>query len=122
MTVLVLILSLIIIALFVIIVSYRRQVKTICRHVSFIKDNHTNMNLYEKLPFRELNELIENINSKTIMIYIFNENTLTKLKAIVGINKSIKDKLKLDSHIKIKENIYDTDIELEFTIKDCDKR
>ena len=67
-------------------------------------------------------ELIENINSKTIMIYIFNENTLTKLKAIVGINKSIKDKLKLDSHIKIKENIYDTDIELEFTIKDCDKR
>ena len=41
---------------------------------------------------------------------------------IVGINKSIKDKLKLDSHIKIKENIYDTDIELEFTIKDCDKR
>ena len=67
-------------------------------------------------------ELIENINSKTIMIYIFNENALTKLKAIVGINKSIKDKLKLDSHIKIKENIYDTDIELEFTIKDCDKR
>ena len=67
-------------------------------------------------------ELIENINSKTIMIYVFNENALTKLKAIVGINKSIKDKLKLDSHIKIKENIYDTDIELEFTIKDCDKR
>ena len=66
MTVLVLILSLIIIALFVIIVSYRRQVKTICRHVSFIKDNHTNMNLYEKLPFRELNELIENINQTLI--------------------------------------------------------
>ena len=42
----------------------------------------------------------------------------------IGINvcqKKIKDKLKLDSNIKVKEKIYDTDTELIFTIKDSDK-
>lgn len=66
-------------------------------------------------------ELIENSKSKTIMIYVASDNNIVKLKALLGTNKKIKDKLKLDLNIKIKENVYDTDTELVFTIKDSDK-
>lgn len=66
-------------------------------------------------------ELIENSKNKTIMIYVFSENNVVKLKSVISTNEKIKDKLKLDSNIKIKENIYDTDTELEFTIKDSDR-
>lgn len=66
-------------------------------------------------------ELMENSKSKTMMIYVFSENNVVKLKSIVGTNKKIKDKLKLDLNIKIEENVYDTDTELEFIIKDSDK-
>ncbi len=65
-------------------------------------------------------ELMENSKSKTIMIFVFSNNNIVKLKAIVGTSEKIKDNLKLDSSIKIKENVYDTDTELEFTIKDSD--
>ena len=37
------------------------------------------------------------------------------------INEKIKDKIKLDFNIKIDEQVYDTDIELLFTIKESDK-
>lgn len=67
-------------------------------------------------------ELIENFPNKTIMIYVFSENNIVKLKSIIDTNIKIKDKLKLYPNIEIKENIYDTDNELEFTIKDSDKR
>ena len=66
-------------------------------------------------------ELMENSKSKTIMIYVASDNNIVKLKALLGTNKKIKDKLKLDLNIKIKENVYDTDTELVFTIKDSDK-
>ena len=66
-------------------------------------------------------ELIENSKNKTIMIYVFSENNVVKLKSVISTNEKIKDKLKLDSNIKIKENIYDTDTELEFTINDSDR-
>ena len=64
---------------------------------------------------------MENSKSKTIMIYVASDNNIVKLKALLGTNKKIKDKLKLDLNIKIKENVYDTDTELVFTIKDSDK-
>lgn len=41
---------------------YRRQVRTICRHVSFIKDNTTNMQLYKSMPYQELQRLVDEIN------------------------------------------------------------
>ena len=66
-------------------------------------------------------ELMENSKSKNIMLYVFTDNNNVKLKAIIGTNEKIRDKLKLDLNVKVKENIYDTDNELEFTIKECDK-
>ncbi|MGN1342434.1 MAG: histidine kinase N-terminal 7TM domain-containing protein [Bacilli bacterium] len=66
-------------------------------------------------------ELIENSKNNAVMIYVFSDNNMVNLKAVVGTNKKIKDKLRLDSNIKVKENVYDTDTELIFTIKDSDK-
>ena len=66
-------------------------------------------------------ELIENSKNNAVMIYVFSDNNMVNLKAVIGTNKKIKDKLKLDSNIKVKEKNYDTDTELIFTIKDSDK-
>ena len=66
-------------------------------------------------------ELIENSKNNAVMIYVFSDNNMIYLKAVVGTNEKIKDKLKLDSNIKVKEKVYDTDTELIFTIKDSDK-
>ena len=66
-------------------------------------------------------ELIENSKNNAVMIYVFSDNNMIYLKAVIGTNKKIKDKLKLDSNIKVKEKVYDTDTELIFTIKDSDK-
>ncbi|MGM9877820.1 MAG: histidine kinase N-terminal 7TM domain-containing protein [Bacilli bacterium] len=67
-------------------------------------------------------ELIDNSKNNSIVIYVFKDKNIIKLKAIIDINKSIKNKLKLDFNIiKVKESIYDTDTELEFIIKDSDK-
>ena len=66
-------------------------------------------------------ELIENSKNNAVMLYVFSDNNMVNLKAVIGTNKKIKDKLKLDSNIKVKEKIYDTDTELIFTIKDSDK-
>lgn len=66
-------------------------------------------------------ELIENSKNNAVMIYVFSDNNMVNLKAVIGTNKKIKDKLKLDSNIKVKEKVYDTDTELIFTIKDSDK-
>ena len=66
-------------------------------------------------------ELMENSKNKSMMIFVFSDNDIVKLKAIVGSNEKIKDKIKLDFNIKIDEQVYDTDIELLFTIKESDK-
>ncbi len=64
---------------------------------------------------------VENSKNNAVMLYVFSDNNMVNLKAVIGTNKKIKDKLKLDSNIKVKEKIYDTDTELIFTIKDSDK-
>lgn len=66
-------------------------------------------------------ELIENSKNNAVVLYVFSNNNMVNLKAVIGTNKKIKYKLKLDSNIKVKEKIYDTDTELIFTIKDSDK-
>lgn len=66
-------------------------------------------------------ELIENSKNNAVMIYVFSDNNMVNLKAVISTNKKIKDRLKLDSNIKVKEKVYDTDTELIFTIKDSDK-
>ena len=62
-------------------------------------------------------ELIESSNDKSIVLFISKENKNVKLKAIIDTDKSLKDKIKIDPSVLIKEKIYDTDIELEFVIK-----
>ena len=63
-------------------------------------------------------ELIESSNDKSIVLFISKENKNVKLKAIIDTDKSLKNKIKIDSSVLIKEKIYDTDTELEFVIKD----
>lgn len=41
---------------------YRRQVKKTCRRLAFLKEHQTNMRLTSDLPFRELDELADQIN------------------------------------------------------------
>ena len=53
----------------------------------------------------------------TMMIYITKEKDILKIKVCISGFNSVKDKLKLDKIIKIKETIYDKDTELLFTIK-----
>ena len=62
-------------------------------------------------------ELIESSNDKSIVLFISKENKNVKLKAIIDTDKSLKNKIKIDSSVLIKEKIYDTDTELEFVIK-----
>ena len=62
-------------------------------------------------------ELIEGRNGKSIVLFISKENKNVKLKAIIDTDKSLKNKIKIDSSVLIKEKIYDTDTELEFVIK-----
>ena len=62
-------------------------------------------------------ELIENSINKSIMIFIFKDEMSVVLKAIIDTKSSLKDKIKLDSNILIDEKLYDTDLEIEFIIR-----
>lgn len=48
--------------LFILFLLYRRQVKTACRQLAFLKSHQTNLRLTASLPCRELNELTDQIN------------------------------------------------------------
>lgn len=63
-------------------------------------------------------ELIETCNNKSIMIFLSKVKNYIKLKSIINTNESIKNKIKIDSCVLIKEKVYDTDLEIEFIIKD----
>lgn len=62
-------------------------------------------------------ELIDNINNETMMIYISRKENKLILKILISSLINLKEKLKLDNNIKVKENLSDTDTELLFTIK-----
>ena len=62
-------------------------------------------------------ELIESSKYRFIVLFISKENKNVKLKAIIDTDKSLKNKIKIDSSVLIKEKIYYTDTELEFVIK-----
>ena len=49
-------------ALLIILISYRRQIRKICRQMEFLRAHRTNLLLSEGLPFSELNELTDSIN------------------------------------------------------------
>lgn len=48
--------------LLIIIISYRRQMKEICRQMAFMKEHETNMIITSQLSFKELTELSDEIN------------------------------------------------------------
>ena len=53
-----------------------------------------------------------------LLYYLFlKKKRNVKLKAIVDTDKSLKNKIKIDSSVLVKEKVYDTDTELEFVIK-----
>lgn len=43
--------------------SYRRQVEKTCRQLAFVKEHETNLRIFQSLPFKELNQLNEEINN-----------------------------------------------------------
>lgn len=51
------------VATILIFIAYRRQVKTTCRHLAFMKEQKTNLRLHSQMPFDELYELDDSINS-----------------------------------------------------------
>lgn len=44
-------------------IAYRRQVRSTCRHLAFMKQHKTNLRLHSNLPFSELYELEDSINA-----------------------------------------------------------
>ena len=65
-------------------------------------------------------EIISNINNKTLMVYLYRENNFLKLKISINGSISIPDKLKNIKNVKFKENSYDNDTEMVFSIKEWD--
>ena len=65
---------------------YRRQVRTICRHVSFIKDNTTNMQLYKSMPYQELQRLVDEINEMLTRV------KKTEIERMFGLNGGLLQK------------------------------
>lgn len=54
--------TLVSVAVILIFIVYRRQVKNTCRHLAFMNKHKTNLRLRSGLPFKELYELADNIN------------------------------------------------------------
>ena len=59
----VIILALIACAVILLLISYRRQIKDICRQAEFLRTQDTNLTLGDGLPFPELKELAAEINA-----------------------------------------------------------
>ena len=78
--------TIIVTALILIICTYRREVKKICRQLAFQKEYRTNMRLTASLPFSELNELIDGINE---IIDSSHEIELTAQRSEVGLKETI---------------------------------
>ena len=85
---------------------YRRQIKKICRQISYIRENETNMKLTSSLDSREIITLTENINE---LIEVYNEritevnNKDRQLRAILsGLSHDIRTPLtSLDGYFQI---------------------
>lgn len=94
------------ILLFGILTAYRRQVKTTCRHLAFLKENETNLRLRGELPFRELNELADEVNEVLDMTWKLRRETrqgAQNLKeAITNISHDIRTPLtSLDGYFQL---------------------
>lgn len=85
---------------------YRRQIKEICRQISYIRENETNMKLTSSLDSREIITLTENINE---LIEVYNEKITAVNKkdrqlraALSGLSHDIRTPLtSLDGYFQI---------------------
>lgn len=85
---------------------YRRQIKEICRQISYIRENETNMKLTSSLDSREIIALTENINE---LIEVYNEKITAVNKkdrqlraALSGLSHDIRTPLtSLDGYFQI---------------------
>lgn len=85
-----------------------------------IVKNKFNINAYYlSIMYDILFDLVWNLSDRTLIVYVYKEGCI-KLKCVIDNGESIVDKLKLDNNVMIKENILDTDIELIYSIKECD--
>ncbi len=64
------------IILMLILIFYRRQIKKICRQLSFLKDHKSNMMLSGSSPVKEINDLTEEINEMIKKSYILQREAL----------------------------------------------
>ena len=89
-----------------IMILYRRQIREICRHLSFMKKQKTNMRLTSGLPFPELNELIDRINdivdqSREIREDVWNNEARLK-QTITNLSHDIRTPLtSLDGYFQL---------------------
>lgn len=89
-----------------IMILYRRQIREICRHLSFMKKQKTNMRLTSGLPFPELNELIDGINdivdqSREIREDVWNNEARLK-QTITNLSHDIRTPLtSLDGYFQL---------------------
>ena len=78
--------TLLMIILILMFYAYRRQVRKICRQLTFQKDHRTNMRLTASLPFSELNDLIDGINE---IIDLSHETELIAQRNEIGLKETI---------------------------------
>ncbi len=86
--------SILIIFMFILVINfimYRRQIKKICRQMSFIEKNDTNMLITTDIAYREILELTEHINQ-------MNNNTKTQINQYKVRNQQLKDEITNLSH------------------------
>ena len=66
-------------------------------------------------------ELIEYYNNNSIMIFVSKYRGNIKLKVIIDSDKYLSKNINIDDSVFIKEKKYDTDMEIEFIIRDGDR-
>lgn len=110
----VIILTCIVILLLIMLVSYRRQIKKICRQIVFMKENDTNMKIWSSNNVRELNELEEEINNlvreyKSISLSL-KENQNNLKNTITYLSHDIRTPLtSLDGYFQLLLESHDAD-------------
>lgn len=113
MTVAVIILSILLTVSFLTNIIYRRQIREICRQISFIRNNQTNMKLTSVVSRKEFTELVNEINSlleyRDEVLAVSYKKDRQLRSAISGFSHDIRTPLtSLDGYFQL---LYETDDE-----------
>lgn len=82
-----------------------------------VKDKLSINAYYLSIIYDILFELVGALDDRDIVIYILGDKNHIKLKVMAQGSESIINKLKIEDNVTVKENIFDTDTEILFTIK-----